>query len=89
MEWLSNGSYPWAAIHGFMACKGIVLDKQPGTRPIATRESWCHLIASWNLIVTGEQCKEKCGADQLCAGLECGTEGALHAVHKAWPAVSG
>ena len=30
VNWLANGSPPWAAYHAFMSGRLIVLDKQPG-----------------------------------------------------------
>ena len=34
VDWLSNGSPPWAAYRAFMYGRRIVLDKQPGVRPV-------------------------------------------------------
>jgi hypothetical protein len=33
---------------------------------------------------TGDQAKLACGSVQLCAGLEAGIEGSLHAVREVW-----
>ena len=34
--------------------------------------------------MSGAEAKEACGSDQLCAGLEAGIEGAVHAVRAMW-----
>ncbi len=39
---------------------------------------------SHTLLVSGCDAKERCGIDQLCAGLEAGMEGGIHAIDKLW-----
>ncbi len=36
------------------------------------------------LFVCGDEAKEACGVDQLCAGLESGIEGGIHAARLLW-----
>ena len=36
-----------------------------------------------------ESAKVSCGTTNLCAGLECGIEGSLHAVREIWPEADG
>jgi hypothetical protein len=36
------------------------------------------------LLLAGAKAKEACGVDQLCAGLETGIEGGIHAVQLLW-----
>ena len=43
-------------------------------------EVWQRAMAKCVLQVCGEDAKATCGSIQLCAGLEAGIEGALHAV---------
>ncbi len=80
MEWLSNESPPWAAYPALMCRQLVALDKQPGVRPMAIGEIWQRCIAKGNLIGSGAEAKGTCRSVQLCAGLEAGIEGALHAV---------
>ena len=80
VEWLSNESPPWAAYRALMCRRLVALDKQPGVRPLAIGEIWQRCIAKGNLAGSGAEAKGACGSVQLCAGLEAGIEGALHAV---------
>ena len=47
-------------------------------------EIWRRLFAKTVLILAVGEAKETCGADQLCAGLEAGIEGGIHAAREAW-----
>ncbi len=47
---------------------------------MAIGEIWQRCIAKGNLVGSGVEAKGACGSVQLCAGLEAGIEGALHAV---------
>ncbi len=80
VEWLSNESPPWVAYRALMCRRLVVLDKQPGVRPVAIKEIWHRCIAKGNLAGSGAQAKGACGSIQLCARLEASIEGALHAV---------
>jgi hypothetical protein len=80
VEWLSNESPPWAAYRALMCRRLVALNKQPRVRPVAIGEIWHRCIAKGNLVGLGAQAKGACGSVQLCAGLETGIEGALHAV---------
>jgi hypothetical protein len=79
-EWLCNHSPPWAAYRAIMGCRLVALDKCPGVRPLGIGEVWRRAIAKCALVVCGEDAKTSCGSTQLCAGLEAGIEGAMHAV---------
>ncbi len=80
VEWLSNESPPWAAYRALMCRRLVALDKQPGVRPLAIGKIWQRCIAKGNLAGFGAEAKGACGSVQLCAGLEAGIKGALHAV---------
>ncbi len=71
---------PWAAYRAVMGCRLVALDKCPGVRPLGIGEVWRRAIAKCALKVCGEDAKTACGSTQLCAGLEAGIEGAMHAV---------
>ena len=59
-----------------MGCRLAALDKCPGVRPLGIGET----IAKCVLKVYSEDTKVACGSTQLCADLEAGIEGAMHAV---------
>ena len=52
VDWLANRSPPWAAYCAFMSGRLILLDKQPGVRPVGVGERWLHLFAKIMLKVT-------------------------------------
>ena len=62
----------------------VALDKQPGIRPIGIGETWRRLFAKCVLRVAGTEAEIQCGADQLCAGLKAGIDGAVHAMSALW-----
>eukprot|EP00956_Cyclotella_meneghiniana_P036391 scaffold125132_cov43-Cyclotella_meneghiniana.AAC.1 len=61
-------------------CRVAALDKQPGVRPLGVGEALMRLISKVVLADCGREAKAACGSTQLCAGLEAGIEGAIHAV---------
>ena len=67
-----------------MSNRLIALDKCPGVRPVGVGEVWRRLFAKCIIKVAGGQAKDACGTSQLCAGLEAGIEGAVHAVNALW-----
>ena len=79
-DWMANSSPPWAAYRALMACRLVVLDKQPGVRPMGIGETLCQALAKVVMRAAKEQAKTACGNLQLCAGLEAGIEGATHNV---------
>ena len=52
----------------FVACRLIVLDKNPGIRPIGIGETACRLIAKAILSVIRDDIQVAAGSLQLCAG---------------------
>jgi len=83
-QWIANEIVPWAAIRSLMANRLVALDKNPGVRPIGIGSSWRRLLAKILLLLAGESATEACGADQVCAGLQSGIEGAIHAAAAVW-----
>ena len=79
-NWLANTQPPWAAYRAMMANRLVALDKQPGTRPVGIGEIYRRLWAKCLLKAIGSQATEACGNYNLCAGLQAGIEGAIHAV---------
>ena len=78
----NDSTIPFAAIRAMLAKRLVALDKQPGTRPLGIGESWMRGVSKLVLMDCGGDAKEACGSMNLCAGLEAGIEGALHAVRK-------
>ena len=73
VDWLSNGSPPWAAYCAFMSGRMITLDKQPGVRPVGIGETWRVIFARIILKVTGPEATMACQYDQMCSCLDSGT----------------
>jgi hypothetical protein len=84
VDWLASSFPPWAAYRALMAGRLVALDKCPGVRPIWVGETWRRLAAKATLLGSGCNAKEQCGIDQLCAGLEAGIEGGIHAIDELW-----
>jgi len=83
-RWLANGFPPWAAYRALMSGRLLALDKCPGVRPIGIGETWRRAIAKCVLHVAGKEASASCGVDQLCAGLQAGIDGAIHAMQHEW-----
>jgi hypothetical protein len=85
VDWLANSFLPWAAYsRALIAGCLVALDKCPGVRPIGVGETWRRLATKATPLVSGCNAKERCGIDQLCAGLEAGIEGGIHAIDELW-----
>ncbi len=79
-EWLANDSPPWAAYRATMATRAVAFNKFPGVRPLSIGESYRRLWARLIISQTRDQAKAACNTTELCAGLEAGIDGAIHAV---------
>ena len=77
--WLANTSPPWASYRAMRQGRLVALDKQPGIRPLGIGEAWMRAVSKLVLMQCGRDGKAACGNTQLCAGLEAGIEGAIHA----------
>ena len=80
VNWLANTHPPWASYRAMMANRLVALDKEPGTRPVGIGEIYRRLWAKCLLKAIGPQATAACGNLNLCAGLQAGIEGAIHAV---------
>ena len=67
-------------LEAFTACQLIPLDKNPGMRPIGIGETIHKIIGKAILNICNNQVFEAVGCLQLCGGLECGIECAIHAM---------
>ena len=77
---MANEDVPWERLQALRACRLIGLDKQPGVRPIGIGEVLSCVMAKAMARAVGVDAEIVCGADQLCAGLKSGAEGAIHAM---------
>ena len=84
MERMGNGRPPWAAYRALVSGRMIVLNKQPGIKPVGVGETWRRLIVKCLLRVTGPEAKAACRKDQLAGGVEAWMEGAIHAMRVLW-----
>ncbi len=83
-DWMANDQQPWAAYRALKAGRLVALEKCPGVRPVGIGESWNRLFAKCVMLLAGAEAKDACGIDQLCAGLEAGIEGGIHAMRLLW-----
>ena len=67
-----------------LACRLIVLNKNPGVRPIELCETVCRIVAKAVLTITSDDIQDAAGSTQLCAGQKAGTEAAVHAMNLAF-----
>ena len=78
---LCNSIVPWDDVRALMACRLIALNKCPGVRPIGIGETLRRVIGKAICSATRLDAALVCGSDQLCAGLQAGIEGAIHAMN--------
>jgi hypothetical protein len=82
---LANHTPPWAAYQVLMRTGCLLgLNKFLGVSPVGVGEVRRHTCTKTILLVAGDEAKEACGIDQLCAGLEARIKGDIHAIYKLW-----
>jgi hypothetical protein len=79
--WLSNDSPPFAAYRTVNSSGMLAGDKKPGVCPLACGEIWMRFWGDCLNTETKVGATTACGNVNLCAGLQAGIEGNLHAVH--------
>jgi hypothetical protein len=77
---VSNSIINWDRIQALLSNRLVALDKCPGIRPIGIGETLRRIVGKAVCFVTREDVELVCESNQLCAGLQCGIEGAIHAV---------
>uniref|UniRef100_A0A1X7SXQ2 Reverse transcriptase domain-containing protein n=1 Tax=Amphimedon queenslandica TaxID=400682 RepID=A0A1X7SXQ2_AMPQE len=75
---LSNSIVDWNLIRALLANRLIALDKHPGIRPIGIGETLRRILSKVVCLITRTDAEEVCGSSQLCAGVQCSIEGAIH-----------
>jgi hypothetical protein len=83
-SWVASQLVPWAAIRALMSNRLIALDKLPGVRPIGIGHVWRRIMAKLVLQHTALTATLAAGVDQLCTGMPCGTEAAIHSATTIW-----
>ena len=78
VDWLANGSPPWAAYCALMSGRLITLEKQPGILPVGVGETWRRLFAKIVLKVTGLEATMACQDDHMCAVVKAVTNDLIH-----------
>ena len=77
---LGNSIVDWNWIRALLAIGLIALDKCPGVHPIGIAETLRHISLKVICFITRSGAEEVCGSSQLCAGVQCSIEGAIHSV---------
>ena len=70
-----------ASIAPLLSCRLIVLDKNPGVRPVGIGDTARRIITKAILSITKQDLQEAAGSMQLCAGQIAGIEAGVHTVH--------
>jgi hypothetical protein len=89
VDWLSNGSSPYAAYRAVNTVCTVALDKTPRVQPLRVRESWLRLWLDCSHTKTKVAATTACGNTQLCARLWSGIKANLHTVRAIWPQLAG
>ena len=78
VDWLSNGSPPYAVYCAVNTVRTAALNKCPGVRLLGVGEVWMRLWSNCSHTKTKVEVTNACGNTQLCAGLWSGIEANLH-----------
>jgi hypothetical protein len=89
VDWLSNGSPPYAAYLAVNTAFAIALDKSPGVQLRGVGKVWMQLWSDCSRMKTKAAVTSACGNTQLCTGLQSVIEANLHDVWAIWPYLAG
>ena len=81
VDWIANGSPPWADYYEFISRHLIALNKQPGVHTVVVGETWRRLFAKIVIKVAVSEATMVCQVDHLCAVLKAVINSAVHGVH--------
>ena len=84
INWLANGSPPWAVYYVFMSGRLITLDKNPGIHPVVVAEMWRCLFSKCVFRDIGPEATSRCQDEQICAGLKLLIYDDIHGIHVIW-----
>ena len=84
VDWLANGSPPWAVCRALMSGHLIALNKQTDVRLVGVGETWRCLFSNIVLKATEPEATMVFQVDQICAGLKAQIDGAVHRVKDIW-----
>ena len=87
IDWLSNGSPPYAVNRAVNTVRTIALNKC--LDPLGVGEVWMCLWSNCSHTKTKVEATNAYGNTQLCAGIRSGIEANLYAVRSIWPQSSG
>ena len=65
LDWLVNGSPPFADHCAFMPVRLIALEEQPGVRPVVVGETWRRIFPKIVFKVTGPEATMEYQDDQM------------------------
>ena len=80
MRRLSNTITPWDDMRALVSCQLIALDKNPGIHPIGIGETLGRIIGKTVCPLTKFDLSDTCNISQLCGGVRCGIEAAIHTI---------
>ena len=83
---MANKQPEWTACRALSSPRRVALDKGPGkgVRPVGIADAFARLRAKCVTFVCGDKATDACGVEQLCAGLEAGIKGLVHAARLLW-----
>jgi hypothetical protein len=89
VDWLSNGSPPYAIYPAVNTIRTVPLDKSSDVWPLRVGEVWMRLWSDRSHMKTKVAATNACGNTQLCVGLQSAIKANLHAVWAIWPQSAG
>ena len=78
---IANSIIDWSLIRALLVNRLIALDKSPGVRPISVDETLRHILGKTVCLLSRDDVESVCDISQLCGGLKCGIESAIHTVN--------
>jgi hypothetical protein len=89
VDWLSNGSPPYAAYRAVNTGCTADLDTTPGVRPLGIGECWMRLWSDCHHTKMKAEATNAYKNTQLCAGMWSSVKASLHTIRVIWPQSAG